>query len=160
MTKSKKVVKKRAIAPHKYNIDLSYNKEHYSKANKQAARMHYWMVLLMLIIIKFLLFAVLIPYILIIESSLFVMLLGIIGFIFGMLFHFLITDIEHLEPKHHRLAVVLIPGVAILNIYILISIERFLAGYFPYSKNLFLYGSATYLLMFLLPYIAGTIHKK
>lgn len=160
MSKSKKVVKKRAIAPHKYNIDTSYNKEYYSKANKQAARMHYWLVLIMLIIIKLLLFAVLLPYILIIESSLFIIILGVIGLIFGLLFHFIINDIEHLEPKHHAIAAILIPTIAILNIYLLVSIQRFLAGYFPHSTDLFLYGSATYLFMFLLPYIVGVFKRK
>ncbi len=160
MTKSKKKVKKRAVAPKKYNIDLSYNKEHYAKVNKQAARMHYWMVLILLMIIKFLLFAVLVPYILIIQSSILIMILGIIGLIFGIIFHFMINDIEHLEKKHHRIAAILIPSVAIVNIYILVSIQRFVAGYFPHSNEIFLYGSASYLVMFLLPYISDSLRRK
>lgn len=160
MAKTKKKVKKRAIAPKKYNIDLSYNKEHYAKVNKQAARIHYWMVLIMLVIIKFLLFAVLLPYILIIQSSIFIMILGIIGLIFGIIFIFLINDIEHLEVKHHRIAAILIPSIAIINIYILISIQKFIAGYFPHSNDLFIYGSASYLVMFLLPYISDSLRRK
>ena len=160
MSKSKKDVKKGAEAPHRHIVDLSYNHEYYSRVSKHAARMHYWMVLLVLVITKFLLFAVLIPYILILESAFLILILGIIGFVFGMIFNFLINDIEHLESKHHRFAVGFIPMIAILNIYILISIQRVLTGYFPYSDNIFFYGSAIYVAMFLLPYITGVLHSK
>ena len=157
-THEKEVKGERDIKP--YRLNLEYNREHYTRYSKQAARILYWLVLLMLTICNFLIFIILIPFILILKSTHLFLIIGAIGLVFGLIFNFLINDIEHLEPKHHRFAAAFIPIIAIINIFMLISIERFISGVYPYSNMDIFYASLIYVIMFMLPYVLGVLKKK
>ncbi|OGM02994.1 hypothetical protein A3K72_02600 [Candidatus Woesearchaeota archaeon RBG_13_36_6] len=155
---TEKEVNKRKEVP--YKLELEYNREHYIKYSKQAARILYWLVLLMLTICNFLIFIILVPLILIIKSSIMYLIVGTLGFIFGLVFNFLINDIEHLEPKHHRFAAGFIPVIGMINIFLIISIERFLQGPGYYQAMDVVVASFVYFIMFVLPYFAGVFKKK
>lgn len=159
MKKTKKV-KKKAGKRKPFKLNLEYNKSDYTKYSKQAARVQYWMALLLLTICNLLIFAILIPFILILQASHLLIIIGSIGFVFGLIYNFLIHDIEHLEPRHHRFAAGFIPLVAIINIYLLMKIGSFLKGWYFYDNTDILYASLVYVALFILPYAFGAFKKK
>lgn len=153
--KTKKGVKRKP-----YRMNLEYKKQDYTQYSKNAARILYWLVILMLTICNFLIFIILIPFVLILRSTHLFLVVGAIGLVFGFIFSFLINDIEHLEPKHHRFAAGFIPAIGIINIFILINIEQFLRGFYFYRNVDKFYASFVYLIMFMLPYVFGVAKKR
>ena len=158
MKKKLKKGVKRKVKP--YRLELEYNREHYTQYAKQAARIHYWLILLMLTICNFLIFAILIPFVLILKSTHLFIIIGAVGLIFGFVFNFLINDIEHLEPRHHKFAAGFIPVIGIINIFILISIGRFLRTIYYYDNMDIFYASFVYVGLFVLPYVWSVVKRK
>lgn len=103
-----------------------YDKEKYTIHAKNSTRILYWLTLLILVVFNFLiflLFAVLAFFMDALQTH--VAVAGI-GLVFGLIFNFLILDLEHLEPKHHLAAALLIPLVATINLFIMTFIVNLL----------------------------------
>jgi hypothetical protein len=143
------------VAPFQFNLD--HDPEKYNLHHKQGARMSYMIFLLILTVCNFLIFIGLVPLLLFIKSDLLVLILAGVGLIFGMLFLYLVRDIEHLEPKHHLFAVFYIPVLSIVNIILLMLMGRLIKSQQDYQDYTIIYASAIYVAMFLLPYALNQV---
>jgi len=156
-----KAARKAAPAPMpEFKLDLAHDPEKYNQYHRRGARLHYTMFLIALTIFNFLTFLALVPLMVIIRSSLLMLILGGIGLVFGMVYLYLIRDIEHLQPKHHLFAAFYIPFLAVINIIALFFIGRLLQRGTDYGSYLIFYASAIYVVMFLLPYAIASLFER
>jgi hypothetical protein len=141
-------------------LDLSHSKENYTHYSKKASRLLYLLFLLILSICNFLIFLGIIPLMIFIKSPLLILILGTLGLLFGLIFSFLIRDIEHLQPRHHIFAALFMPILSIINIFVLVTLGRFVQGSSSYPASTLLLASLVYVIMFLLPYSIEAIIQK
>lgn len=87
----------------------------------------YWTVLLVLTISNFLVSLVLIPFLLAMKPTLIEIIVGVLGFIFGLIFNHLIWGLEHIERKHHYAAALFIPSIAVANIIFMVTVAKGMA---------------------------------
>ena len=125
---------------------------------KDMNRTIYWTVLLALTIGNFLISIIMIPFLLVLETFQVEVIVTVIGLVFGSLFSLIIRDIEHIEPKHHLAAAVFIPAIAIINIFVMVSVANTfsLRMDFDTTKNPVIV-SIFYVGAFLVPYIIGAL---
>lgn len=140
-----------------FMLNLEHKKEKYIYYAKKSSRTIYWLVLLVMGIANFLIFVALIPFMLIINTNQLLVVIGAIGLLFGLIFNYLVKDIEHLQPKHHIFAAVLIPVLSIINIVILINIGVFMKGIYANADREILFSSAAYVVLFATPYLTSVI---
>lgn len=84
----------------------------------------YWSVLFIAIIGNFILSVVLIPFMLVLSNYQLYFIIMIIAVAFGLLFNLIIRDIEYLDRKHHVIAGIFIPTIAIINVSIMVNVSN------------------------------------
>jgi hypothetical protein len=125
------------------------------------AKTVYWASLIVLLVCNLVVAVVLIPFILVLTSLKFYLLVALLAFIFGFLFNIIINDIEHIETKHHVFAIIFIPLVAIINITIMIGVSNRIAGILGLLKYQDpLQPAILYALIFLLPYAVSLLREE
>jgi hypothetical protein len=114
----------------------------------------YWTTLLVLTIANFLISLVLIPFLLVMKPYQLGIIVGLLGFMFGLMFNLIVRDIEHIETKHHVAAAVFIPTLALINMFVMVSISNNLSTRLSLQihENPWLI-SVIYVAAFLVPYI-------
>ncbi|MBI2102975.1 hypothetical protein HYT55_03995 [Candidatus Woesearchaeota archaeon] len=84
----------------------------------------FWSALIVIIFANFIASLVLIPFLLVFHDvllySIVILLAGSIGFLYKLL----ITDIGHLEQKHHLWASILVPLIAAVNMIIMVIVAN------------------------------------
>ena len=141
---------------HRLKKDDSYYQTTYA-----SHRFLYWTGLAFLLIINFLIAIVLLPLILIMKGSLVYIIVGGIGLLFGLIFDFLVKDLEHLERSHHLFAALLIPIIAIMNLVIISFVSKNVGHILgvKIAENP-LIASSVYLLAFMGPFAYSLLIKK
>lgn len=118
----------------------------------------YWMTLIVAIIGNLIISVVLIPFLIAVESVIALYsIIALLGLAFGFLFNVLLTDIEHIDPKHHVIAGIFIPAIALINIFIVVNItntiDQIIFGTNIHG-NVFVIGFV-YVMAFMGPYMAA-----
>lgn len=156
MKKSKKLSKEKSFE------NLYEEKQiRHLKYEKSTRRIVYWTVILVLTISNFIVAIVLIPFLLVISTVKFFILVAALGLIFGFLFDLLIRDIEHLETRHHVFAVIFIPLVSIVNLFLMVGAANRLVDILKighYEDPIL--TSLIYIVAFMLPYIVNILRKE
>lgn len=94
---------------------------------KQMNPIVYWLTLIISIVANMVVSVVLIPFLLVVKSTLTLYLIvALLAVVFGFFFNLLLTDIEHVDPKHHVIAGLFIPALAVINILIVINVTSVL----------------------------------
>jgi len=75
----------------------------------------FWSALLVIVFANIIVSLILVPFLIIFESWILFSTVILMGGMIGFLYQFLITDIGHLKRKHHLLAGILVPVLAIVN---------------------------------------------
>ena len=88
----------------------------------------YWILLAVIIVANFAISVALIPILMTLNGALLYFIIILLGIIFGLLFELVIRSIEHLEKKHHLLLVILIPLIALINVFVISNISNKLIG--------------------------------
>jgi hypothetical protein len=113
----------------------------------------YWIGLLIAIIGNFLLAVTLIPFLMVLSSFQLYILLAFIGVAFGALFNSILKDIEQVDQSHHVMAGVFIPAIALITIYVMITVaDKFNALIKNTNDHNAYILSAVYLVAFAGPY--------
>ncbi len=99
--------------------DRAYDQEKYMSYAKGSHRTLYWLILLVLVVFNFLIFIALAFLAVFLDAFQRTAVIAGIGLVFGLIFNFLIIDLEHLEQKHHLVAALIIPIVAVVNLLIM-----------------------------------------
>lgn len=118
----------------------------------------YWALLVVAIIGNMVISIILIPFLLAFKKIPLYFTIVILAAMFGFLFDQLIRDIESLETKHHLIAWIFIPALAIINTYYMTSFTNHLTAALslPVTSYSPILISIIYVVSFTLPYI---VHK-
>ena len=79
----------------------------------------YWIALFVGIIGNLIISVTLIPFLLSLRGFQLYLVIIALGMSFGLFFEILIRDIENLKTKHHITAAIIIPCLALINMYII-----------------------------------------
>jgi hypothetical protein len=133
-----------------YRIEPKKEKHH-----KKMNRILYWSTLVLVIVANTVVSIVMVPFLLILSRLSLYFIISVLGLVFGALFNLLIRDIEHIDPRHHIIAGIFLPAIAIVNIYVMVNFaNRFneALNISPVHQNPVIV-SAVYVIAFLLPYV-------
>ncbi len=121
----------------------------------------FWSALVVIIFANVIVSLVLIPFLIVLKEWLLYVLVFVLAGVVGFLYNFLITDIGHLEKKHHLIAAVIIPILALGNMVVVVLISN---GFIielginnPEHNPWFLGG--VFVVAFALPYFIDQLRK-
>ncbi len=88
----------------------------------------FWSALLVIVTANVVIALILIPFLIVLTNWLLYILVIVLALVTGFLYNFLITDIGHLESKHHLLAGIALPVLALANMVAVVLVSnRFIA---------------------------------
>lgn len=121
----------------------------------------FWSALLVIILGNIVISLVLIPFLVFFNPWALHVIIVVLAFMIGALYNFLITDIGHLQQKHHIAASIIVPITAIVNLVIMvISLNKFLAekglttNYNPWALSIL------FAIVFILPFLWSKLLKN
>ncbi|MBI5397895.1 hypothetical protein HZB03_00385 [Candidatus Woesearchaeota archaeon] len=137
-------------------LDILFSED---KQEKHARYAHfsspiiYWAGLLVAIIGNLLISVVFIPFLMILNSVQLYIIMGSMGAIFGAMFNLLLRDIEHVDAKHHVMAGVFIPSIALITVFVMVTLANTFNAIIksPVQHNPYVI-SVIYVLAFSAPY--------
>lgn len=88
------------------------------------SKITFWSALVVIIFANLLISLVLIPFLIVLNSWILYSTIAILALIIGFLYDLLITDIKILERKHHILAGITVPLLALINITIMVLVSN------------------------------------
>ena len=114
----------------------------------------YWILLVLIIAANFAISIALIPLFMVLKGMFLYFVVIVLGVVFGLLFEIVIRSIEHLEKKHHVFLAILIPLVALANVFVVTRISNNLTSTLNLVnlQNPLIVG-LIYAVSFVLPYI-------
>jgi len=120
----------------------------------------YWALLFILIIASIVCSIFVTPFLFAIKSALLIIIVALLGFVFGVMFSILITDIEKIRRKNSRnlLMTLIFSGLVNFGLIINFAIDFSVRTGIPIRNNPYLIASI-YLFAFLIPHIIMTIRK-
>jgi hypothetical protein len=145
-------------------IERQYEFERNNKEDvaSSVAGIIFWISLLAAIVGNFIITVILVPFLVMLEDkvTLYIIVM-IMGIVFGALFNFLLSDIEHLDHHHHVMTGVVIPVLAVINVYIMVNVSKAVGTIISVTVNQnALVIAIIYVAMFIVPYIINSILKN
>ena len=116
-----------------------------------------WLIILIAIIGSFFTAFGFLPLLFALKDTLSYVALGFIGMLMGILFEFLIANLESVEKHHHLAILLIIPIISVVNFVLVIR------GVTSYGINLSinsLIGGIIYSVFFLTPYVVYEFYMK
>lgn len=145
----------------KHKTSDTRKKEHYQNMYRSGSRIIYYTTLLILTVCNFIVTLTLIPFVLTLENINVYLVAAGLGLVFGLLFNTLVRDIEHLRPKHHILAAVFIPLVALINFYLISVIISRISKVLMISVNINpLILGLIFCILFITPLVANALFRE
>lgn len=141
---------------------MSSQTEHSMEVELHMNRFIYWAALVVAVIGNLMLSVVLIPFLLVMTPFALYVTVVIIAIVFGLLFNLLINDIEELDYKHHIIAGIFIPFIALFNIYMIVTLSNkvnALVDLTPLKQNPLPVG-IVYVAAFMAPYVISKIAEE
>lgn len=136
-------------------VEIIHNaKQLKSAENSFLGKRIYWVLLIIIIAANFAISIALIPVLIALSGMRLYFIVAMLGVIFGLLFELVIRSIEHLEKRHHIFLAVLIPFIALINLFIITNISNNFMTKLDLANlhNSFIVSTA-YAVSFVLPYI-------
>ncbi len=146
-----------------HNILYSQEKqEKHSRYKHFSSPFVYWTILVVGILGNFFASIAFFPLFLFFPAYVLYGFIILLGLCFGIFFHIIMKDIEHVDYKHHLIGSILVPLIAIPNIFLVTSVANMMDP--EYLKTIFglttgvlhqnpYTVSATYAIFFVLPYL-------
>ena len=88
------------------------------------SKITFWSALVVIIFANLLISLVLIPFLIVLDSWVLYSTIAILALVIGFLYDLLVTDIKILERKHHLLAGLIIPFLALINIVVMVLVSN------------------------------------
>jgi hypothetical protein len=122
----------------------------------------FWSALLVIILGNIVVSLILLPFLILFQSWLLYGIFTLIALVMGSLYNFLITDIGHLEKKHHIIATIIIPIIAIINLVVIVLISnsfisKLAVNNTPHNQWIL---SILFAVAFVLPFLFYKLWKK
>lgn len=134
---------------------IDESKNHKPKITIVMDRLVYWVALILAIVGNIILSVVLIPFLLVLDNIQLYIFVVVLATSFGLLFSQILKDIEGLDKKHHIIAGIFIPALALINVYVMVNLANYLDKIFKLSKLPHdpILISIIYVVFFIFPYI-------
>ncbi|MDP3765178.1 MAG: hypothetical protein Q8R04_01575 [Nanoarchaeota archaeon] len=84
----------------------------------------YWILLVMIVVANFAISVAIMPLLIALRGMILYFVLVVLGIVLGLLFEVVIRSIEHLEKKHHVFLAILIPLIALANVFVISNISN------------------------------------
>ena len=126
------------------------------------SRITFWSAIVVTIFANLVLSLALIPFLTVFDQWLLYVIIIFLAGSLGFLYNLLITDIGHLEKKHHFLAGLIIPLLTFINLIAVVLIANHFISTLdptPSLKNSWLLG-IVFALAFITPYFINQIRGK
>lgn len=138
------------------------HKQDKSRSGVHTNRVVFWGMLFVMVIGNTLVSLILIPILLAFNRIAADIFVAIIGFVIGLWFNLLVWDIDHITRRHHLIAALTIPGLAVVNLYAITRITNAINDVFVITdlREDPLVVSAIYVISFILPYLWTVFAKK
>jgi hypothetical protein len=122
----------------------------------------YWTALIVAMIGNIMLAVILVPLMLYLSSGILYFVIAVIALTFGILFNALVNSIEEVDYKHHIVAGVFIPAIAILNVYIMIRFSNAVNATYTLTEQAHspVIIGTLYVGFFVLPYLFTKIKEN
>ena len=158
--KTSKTVKKKPNIVIKKPLKLNY--EHKRRAvESHMDKFLYGVSLLILVFCNFLGVLLMLPFLLVFEGTQLYLVIVMFAIIFGLLFNYLIMALSHLGDKHHIIAGVVIPILAIIDILVMLELMEMLIDRFRFFPTFDPYVVVVlFIAAFLIPYIFDLFRGK
>jgi len=123
------------------------------------SRMVFWSALLVIIFANLIVSLILIPFLIALEGWILYSAIILLGMMVGFVYNFLITDVSHLERKHHIWAGILVPLIAVLNMVGMVLVSNKVVAGLPIeiTPNNPWIVAGVFVLAFVTPYIIDSI---
>lgn len=113
----------------------------------------FWSALIVIVFANLIVSLIMIPFLIVFSDWLIYIIIIILAGMIGFLYNFLITDIGYLEKKHHIIAGILIPVIAIANIFAMVfTANKFIATFKLTNVHNPIIISIIFAVAFILPY--------
>lgn len=147
--KAEKIIEARRVSDKSRSIAYSH-------------RVLYWTVILVVIIGNFVISMLLVPFLLVLNKLALDVLVVVLGLAFGSLFNLLITDIAYISKRHHVIAGITIPVMALLNISVMVHMANAINEVLRISamRGDPITISIIYVIAFMAPYLWTVLVKK
>lgn len=119
----------------------------------------FWSALVVIIFANVVVSFILIPFLIVLTPWLLYALVVVLAGMVGYLYNFLITNIGHLQRKHHLWAGILVPVLAAANIVVMVWLSNRFIGELRVQNlphNIWVVGGV-FGVAFILPYVIGKI---
>ena len=133
-----------------------------SRTSLFTSRILYWAVIFLMILGNFIISLLLVPFLLVLNKLAMDVVVVILGFSFGLFFNILILDIEHISKRHHLIAGISIPLLALINIIAMTRLANALNDVLRTStmRGSPITVSLLYVVAFMMPYLWSVFVKK
>ena len=95
----------------------------------------FWSALFVIVLGNIALSMILIPFLIIFQTWLLYIIIVITALMMGAIYSFLITDIGHLETKHHVAASIIVPVIALVNFVVIVIVSNNFAKEISSTKD-------------------------
>lgn len=149
----KAVLQKKGWKPQELNATVkALTRLQKEKVGKQLHHFLYWSSLVLLGLTNLIGVFTLIPALMMFSGWQLTSIVAGTGIAFGMVFNYFVCALEHFERKHHILAGVFIPIVAVLDVFILLGMNEFLQWKMNFGHEDIAGDIGAFVVGFLLPY--------
>ncbi len=134
------------------------------KAEKQDvffSRIVFWSAMVVVVFANIMISLILIPFLIFLSSWVLYSVVGLLGLMIGFVYNFLITDIKHLRWHHHLLAGIILPIIALTNLFVMVLFSNRYAEktVLSHTNNPWLIG-IIFAVAFILPAIVDWLFRK
>ena len=132
------------------------------KFESHNSKIIFWSALMVAIFGNIIVSLILIPFMIVLTPTLLYITIGLLSASLGFLYNLLITDIGHLEKKHHISAGIILPLLAIGNMLVVVLIaNQFIADLQVANEphNPLILGTV-FAVFFILPYVLSRLFEK
>lgn len=127
--------------------------------SRDMSHLMFWITLLVLAVANLIMVTVLVPLMLLLGQFRLVGFVAL-GLFNGYLFYVLISRIANLERSHHLAAAIIIPGLSVINLFIIMNgVGRLSHIFGTTTSESQLVISVTYIASFLAPYFAANLFR-
>ncbi len=121
----------------------------------------FWSAILVIVFANIIVSIALVMFLIVLENWVLYSLIIIMALLVGILYNFLITNIGHLEQKHHILASILIPSLSLLNIIgMVILANKFITSLKIEKAHDPLFIGFLFAAAFIVPYLISRITEQ
>ena len=125
----------------------------------QLSKIVFWSALVVIIFANVLISLILIPFLIAFKPLFLYGIVVLLGGTIGFLYKFLITDIAHLKKKHHILASILVPFIALANMVVMVLVSNKYAVDFNVELQNPWIVAVIFSAAFIIPYLARKIKE-